>query len=92
MLAVGAALFALFLVVETKVEAPLLPLRLFRLGSVAGSNAVGFLLGTSFLTFVFLGTLYMQQEGLGFRNGDHPASTRRAWLGPTGQDAIGDRA
>ena len=65
MLTAGAALFALFLVVETKVEAPLLPLRLFRLGSVAGSNAVGFLLGTSFLTFVFLGTLYMQQV-LGF--------------------------
>ena len=49
MLAVGAALLALFLVVETKVEAPLLPLPLFRLRSVAGSNAVGFLLGTSFL-------------------------------------------
>ena len=30
MLAVGAALFALFLVVETKVEAPLLPLRRLR--------------------------------------------------------------
>ena len=65
MLAAGAALLAVFLVVETKAEAPLLPLRLFRLSSVAGSNAVGFLLGTSFLTFVFLGTLYMQQV-LGF--------------------------
>jgi len=48
--------------------APLLHLRLFRLGRVAGSNAVGFLLGTSFLTFVFLGTLYMQQV-LGFAAG-----------------------
>jgi hypothetical protein len=75
MLAVGAALFALFLVVETKVEAPLLPLRLFRLGSVAGSNAVGFLLGTSFLTFVFLGTLYMQQV-LGFS----ALATGAAWM------------
>ena len=37
---------------ETKVEAPLLPLPLFRLRSVAGSNAVGFLLGASFFTFV----------------------------------------
>jgi EmrB/QacA subfamily drug resistance transporter len=65
MLAAGAGLLAVFFVVETKVEAPLLPLRLLRLRSVAGSNAVGFLLGTSFLTFVFLGTLYMQQV-LGF--------------------------
>ena len=75
MFAVGAALFALFLVVETRVEAPLLPLRLFRLGSVAGSNAVGFLLGTSFLTFVFLGTLYMQQV-LGFS----ALATGAAWM------------
>jgi EmrB/QacA subfamily drug resistance transporter len=75
MFAVGAALFALFLVVETRVEAPLLPFRLFRLGSVAGSNAVGFLLGTSFLTFVFLGTLYMQQV-LGFS----ALATGAAWM------------
>jgi EmrB/QacA subfamily drug resistance transporter len=61
LLAVGVALLAGFLVVEAKAEAPLLPLRLFRLRSVAGSNAVGFLLGASFTTFVFIGTLYMQQ-------------------------------
>jgi EmrB/QacA subfamily drug resistance transporter len=61
MLAAGVGLLAVFLFIETKVESPLLPLPLLRLRSVAGSNAVGFLLGTSFLTFVFLGTLYMQQ-------------------------------
>jgi EmrB/QacA subfamily drug resistance transporter len=65
MLAAGAALLTLFLAIETRVEAPLLPLPLFRLSSVAGSNAVGFLLGMSWTTFVFLGTLYMQQV-LGF--------------------------
>jgi MFS family permease len=65
MLSVGAALLAAFFLIETRVEAPLLPLPLLRLRSVAGSNAVGFLLGTSFLTFVFVGTLYMQQV-LGF--------------------------
>ena len=63
MLSAGAALLAVFFVIETKVETPLLPL--LRLSSLAGSNAVGFLLGASFLTFVFLGTLYMQQV-LGF--------------------------
>jgi EmrB/QacA subfamily drug resistance transporter len=75
MLAAGAALFVLFVVVEARAEAPLLPLRLFRLGSVAGSNAVGFLLGTSFLTFVFVGTLYMQQV-LGFS----ALATGAAWM------------
>jgi EmrB/QacA subfamily drug resistance transporter len=75
MLAAGVVLLAAFFVIETKVEAPLLPLRLFRLSSVAGSNAVGFLLGTSFLTFVFLGTLYMQQV-LGFS----ALATGAAWM------------
>src|SRR5450631_1271861 len=39
----GAALLVVFFVIETKIEAPLLPLPLFRLSSVAGSNAAGFL-------------------------------------------------
>jgi EmrB/QacA subfamily drug resistance transporter len=75
LLATGTALLALFLLIETKAEAPLLPLRLFRSSSVAGSNAVGFALGTSFLTFVFLGTLYMQQV-LGFS----ALATGAAWM------------
>jgi len=61
LLAAAAALLASFLVVETRAEAPLLPLRLFRLTTLAGSNAVGFLLGASFFSFFFTGTLYMQQ-------------------------------
>jgi EmrB/QacA subfamily drug resistance transporter len=65
MLAAGVVLLALFLVIETKVSTPLLPLRLFRVSSVAGSNAVGFPLGARWTTFVFLGTLYLQQM-LGF--------------------------
>jgi len=71
----GVALLAAFFVIETKVEAPLLPLRLFRIRTVAGSNAAGFLLGTSFLTFVFVGTLYMQQV-LGFS----ALATGAAWM------------
>jgi len=61
MLAAAAVLLVAFLITETRVEAPLLPLRLFRLSTVAGSNAVGFLLTGSFYTFLFVGTLYMQQ-------------------------------
>jgi EmrB/QacA subfamily drug resistance transporter len=61
MLAASAALLAGFLVLEARSAAPLLPLRLFRLKTLAGSNAVGFLLGASFYSFLFIGTLYMQQ-------------------------------
>jgi EmrB/QacA subfamily drug resistance transporter len=61
LLAVSAALLVAFLVVETRTEAPLMPLRIFRLPTVAVANAVGFLLGGSFFAFIFIGTLYMQQ-------------------------------
>jgi MFS family permease len=61
LLAVSAALLAAFLVIETRVEAPLMPLRIFGLKTLAGANAVGFLLGGSFFAFIFIGTLYMQQ-------------------------------
>ena len=75
LLAASAALLAGFLVIETRTEAPLLPLRLFRLRTLAGSNAVGFLLGASFFSFFFTGTLYMQQV-LGYS----ALKTGLAWL------------
>jgi hypothetical protein len=59
--AAPAALPAGSLVLETRAQAPLLPLRLFRLRTLAGSNAAGFLLGASFFALVFIATLYMQQ-------------------------------
>jgi EmrB/QacA subfamily drug resistance transporter len=61
LLAVAAALLSGFLAIETRVEAPLLPLRIFRVRTLAGANAVGLLLGGSFYAFIFVGTLYMQQ-------------------------------
>ncbi|WP_194917151.1 MFS transporter [Catenulispora rubra] len=61
LLASAAVLLAAFVVVEARAQAPLLPLRLFRLKTLAGSNAVGFLLGASFYGYIFIGTLYMQQ-------------------------------
>jgi EmrB/QacA subfamily drug resistance transporter len=64
-LAIGVALLGAFLAIERRHEAPLLPLRIFRLRTLAGANAVGFLLGASFYSFIFIGTLYMQQV-LGF--------------------------
>src|SRR3954453_7640309 len=61
LLAASAALLAAFLVIETRVESPLLPLSIFRLRSLAGANIAGLLLGGSFFGFIFVGTLYMQQ-------------------------------
>jgi hypothetical protein len=75
LLAASAALLAAFLVIETRAEAPVLPLRMFRLKTLAGSNAVGFLLGASFFAFIFIGTLYMQQV-LGYS----ALKTGLAWL------------
>jgi MFS family permease len=60
-LAASAALLVAFLVIESRVEDPLLPLRIFRLRTLAGANAAGLLLGGSFFAFFFVGTLYMQQ-------------------------------
>jgi EmrB/QacA subfamily drug resistance transporter len=60
-LAAAAALLAAFLVIESRVKQPILPLRIFRLRTVAGANAAGLLVGGSFFGFLFVGTLYMQQ-------------------------------
>ena len=75
LLAAAAVLLAAFVVIEARAVAPLLPLRLFRLKTLAGSNAVGFLLGASFYGYIFIGTLYMQQV-LGYS----PMKTGLAWL------------
>ena len=74
-LIVAGLLLIAFVLVEARVEAPLLPLRIFRMRGVTGANAVGFLLGGSFFAFIFIGTLYMQQV-LGYS----ALTTGLAWL------------
>jgi MFS family permease len=54
-------MLAAFLVIESRVDSPLLPLSIFRLRTLAGANAAGLALGGSFFAFIFVGTLYMQQ-------------------------------
>ena len=49
LLAASAALLAAFLVIESRVQAPLMPLRIFQTKTLAGANAVGFLLGAQLL-------------------------------------------
>jgi EmrB/QacA subfamily drug resistance transporter len=65
LLAASAALIVSFVVIELRSKAPLLPMRIFRLRTLAGANVTAFLLGTSVFSQFFLGTLYMQQV-LGF--------------------------
>jgi EmrB/QacA subfamily drug resistance transporter len=61
LLAASAALLIAFVVIENRVESPILPLSIFRLRTLSGANVAGLLLGGSFYAFIFVGTLYMQQ-------------------------------
>ncbi len=61
LLAVSASLVASFFVFELRSKAPLLPLRIFRLRTLAGSNLTSLLIGASIFSMFFLLTLYMQQ-------------------------------
>ena len=59
---VGAGVLLIaFLVIESRASQPLMRLGIFRVGTVAGANVVGFLLGASLFSMFFLLTLYMQQ-------------------------------
>ena len=60
LLAVAAALLALFLAIEARVAAPLMPLRLFRLRNVATANAIGVLWAAAMFAWFFLSALYLQ--------------------------------
>jgi EmrB/QacA subfamily drug resistance transporter len=59
--AAAVALILAFIVIEFRSKAPLLPMRMFRLRTLAGSNVAGFLLGGALFAQFFLLTLYMQQ-------------------------------
>src|SRR5574337_2012218 len=60
LLAMALALFAVFLSIEARVRAPLMPLRLFRLRNLSAANAVGVLWAASMFAWFFLSALYMQ--------------------------------
>ena len=60
-LAAAAALMALFLVIETRVPAPLVPLRIFRINSVRSGDIVAAFAGAGIFPFFYFVTLYMQQ-------------------------------
>lgn len=68
------AIFMLFLVVESRAPAPLMPLGMFRSRGLASANALAVLLRAAMFSWFFLSPLYMQrvlefsvlETGLGF--------------------------
>jgi EmrB/QacA subfamily drug resistance transporter len=60
LLGIAAALIALFLVIESRVRAPLMPLSLFRLRSVVVANIVGVFWAAAMFAWFFLSALYLQ--------------------------------
>jgi len=60
LLAVAAILLAIFLVLESRVRDPLMPLRLFRVRSLAVANVIGVLWAAAMFAWFFISALYMQ--------------------------------
>jgi EmrB/QacA subfamily drug resistance transporter len=61
LLAASAVLLAVFVVVEHRSDAPLVPFRIFRLRTLTGANVVALLIGASLFSMFFFISLYMQQ-------------------------------
>ena len=59
-LLIATGLLVAFLVIETRVKAPLMPLRLFRLRNLASANIIGVLWAAAMFAWFFLSALYMQ--------------------------------
>ena len=77
-LGVAALLFAIFLMIELRVSAPLMPLGMFRLRNLSVSSIVGILWAGAMFAWFFLSALYLQlvlgysplQVGLAFLPGN----------------------
>jgi EmrB/QacA subfamily drug resistance transporter len=61
LLALSATLHAVFVAIELRSKAPLVPFRIFRMRTLTGANVVGLLVGASLFSMFFFITLYMQQ-------------------------------
>jgi EmrB/QacA subfamily drug resistance transporter len=87
LLAVAAALMAVFLVLESRVAAPLMPLRLFRHRNLTVANCVGVLWAAAMFAWFFLSALYLQlvldytplQVGLAFLPGNLVMGALSVW-------------
>src|SRR5919199_4876899 len=59
-LGAALAIFAIFLWLETRVAAPLMPLRMFKLRNLAVADSVGVLWAAAMFAWFFLAALYLQ--------------------------------
>jgi predicted MFS family arabinose efflux permease len=84
----GAALFGLFLGIEAKVREPLMPLRLFRIRTVAVTNVIGVFWAAAMFAWFFISALYLQhvlgygpmQIGLAFLPANLIMAVFSVWL------------
>ena len=60
LLVVAAGLFGAFLAIESRIGDPLMPLRLFRIRSIAVANVIGVLWAAAMFAWFFISALYMQ--------------------------------
>ncbi|MBO9650587.1 MAG: DHA2 family efflux MFS transporter permease subunit [Variovorax sp.] len=60
LLGVSIVLMAIFLVIESRVQHPLMPLRLFRLRNVSTANVIGVLWAAAMFAWFFISALYLQ--------------------------------
>jgi EmrB/QacA subfamily drug resistance transporter len=60
LLAVSAALLAIFLLIEARISYPLMPLSLFRNRNVSTANVVGVLMAAGLFAYFFFSALYLQ--------------------------------
>jgi EmrB/QacA subfamily drug resistance transporter len=60
LLAIAVVLFATFLITETRVKAPLVPLHIFGLRNVVAANMIGVLWSASMFAWFFICALYLQ--------------------------------
>jgi EmrB/QacA subfamily drug resistance transporter len=61
LLSAAAALLVSFVWIELRSRSPLLPMRIFRLRTLAAANAVSFLISAAMFSMFFMLTLYLQQ-------------------------------
>jgi EmrB/QacA subfamily drug resistance transporter len=60
LLAVSAVLLGAFLLIESRVASPLVPLRLFRLRNLSTANGIGVLWAAAMFAWFFISALYLQ--------------------------------
>jgi EmrB/QacA subfamily drug resistance transporter len=60
LLAASAVLLVIFLMIESRIRAPLVPLSLFRLRNVATANIIGVLMAAGLFASFFISALYLQ--------------------------------